>query len=118
MCFQYKQVFHNTLTKVIADIELKKKQMEEREHNERKRQREMEEEIEAKAKREKEWKKEWEVCHFNLQGFVTDMVDNQDTRSDRIDSWRDFQQKGSKKKKKKAAGVGGLKPPKLKQEKR
>ena len=74
MCFQYKQVFHNTLTKVIADIELKKKQMEEREHNERKRQREMEEEIEAKAKREKEWKKEWEVCHFNLQGFVTDTV--------------------------------------------
>ena len=58
---QFKKLFHNTLTKVIADLEVKKKQAEEREHNERKRQREMEEEIEAKAKREKEWKKEWEV---------------------------------------------------------
>ena len=58
---QFKQLLHNTLTKVIADLEIKKKQMEEREQNERKRQREMEEEIEAKAKREKEWKKEWEV---------------------------------------------------------
>lgn len=64
VCFssmQYKQLLHNTLTKVIADLEIKKKQMEEREHNERKRQREMEDELEAKAKREKEWKKEWEV---------------------------------------------------------
>lgn len=58
---QFKQLLHNTLTKVIADLEIKKKQMEEREHNERKRQREMEEEIESKAKREKEWKKELEV---------------------------------------------------------
>lgn len=33
----------------------------------------------------------------------------------RVDSWRSFQQKGSKKKKAKAMG---LKPPKLKQEKR
>ena len=61
LSFQYNQLFHNTLTKLIADLEIKKKQMEEREHNERKRQREMEEETEAKAKREKEWKKEWEV---------------------------------------------------------
>ena len=43
----------------------------------------------------------------------------QESRTERVDSWRDFQQKGSKKKKKKAAaGIGGLKPPKLKQEKR
>lgn len=42
----------------------------------------------------------------------------QDTRTERVDSWRDFQQKGSKKKKKKTMGAGGLKPPKLKQEKR
>ena len=59
-------MFHNTLTKVIADLEVKKKQMEEREQNERKRQREMEEEIEAKAKREKEWKKEWEVNEVTM----------------------------------------------------
>lgn len=42
----------------------------------------------------------------------------QDKRTERVDSWRDFQQKGSKKKKKKTVGAGGLKPPKLKQEKR
>ena len=42
----------------------------------------------------------------------------QDSRTERVDSWRDFQQKGSKKKKKKTVGAGGLKPPKLKQEKR
>ena len=63
LTLQYNQLFHNTLTKLIADLEIKKKQMEEREHNERKRQRETEEETEAKAKREKEWKKEWEVSH-------------------------------------------------------
>ena len=62
---QYKQVLHNTLTKVIADLEIKKKQMEEREHNERKRQREMEDELVSKAKREKEWKQEWEVIISN-----------------------------------------------------
>lgn len=42
----------------------------------------------------------------------------QDKRTERVDSWRDFQQKGSKKKKKKTVSAGGLKPPKLKQEKR
>ena len=41
----------------------------------------------------------------------------QSTRTDRVDSWRSFQQKGSKKKKTKGFS-GGLKPPKLKQEKR
>ena len=40
----------------------------------------------------------------------------QAARMSRVDNWRSFQQKGSKKKKAKLSM--GLKPPKLKQEKR
>lgn len=58
---QYKQVYRNTMTKLFADLELKKQRMEEAEANERKRQREEEDAIELKAKKEKEWKQEWEA---------------------------------------------------------
>ena len=50
-------------------------------------------------------------------GYFTTIPPMQSTRTDRVDSWRSFQQKGSKKKKTKGFS-GGLKPPKLKQEKR
>eukprot|EP00731_Ephydatia_muelleri_P032070 Em0023g577a len=93
---KYKEVFGKALTKLFADYHIRKKQLEERELNERKRQREQEEEEANKVKREKEWKHEWES-----------------TRNNRVDSWRSFQQKGSKKEK-----HTGLKPPKLKTEKR
>ena len=49
--------------------------------------------------------------------YFTTIPPMQSTRTDRVDSWRSFQQKGSKKKKTKGFS-GGLKPPKLKQEKR
>ena len=48
--------------------------------------------------------------------YFTTIPPMQSTRTDRVDSWRTFQQKGSKKKTK--GFSGGLKPPKLKQEKR
>lgn len=49
------------MTKLFADLELKKQKMEEVECNERKRQRDEETAIGFKAKKDKEWKQEWEV---------------------------------------------------------
>ncbi len=61
LCMQYKQLYRNTMTKLFADLELKKQKMEERETNDRKRQREEEDAAEEKIKKEKEWKQDWEV---------------------------------------------------------
>lgn len=58
---QFKKQYRNTMTKLFADLEIKKQKMEEQESKERKRQREEEEEVAEKAKKEKEWKQEWEV---------------------------------------------------------
>lgn len=58
---QYKQLYHNAMTKLFADLELKKHKMEEAESKDRKRQREEEDLIQLKAKKDKEWKKDWEV---------------------------------------------------------
>jgi len=102
------------MTKLFADLELKKQKMEEAESKERKRQREQEEALELKTKKEKEWKEEWEVPTFNqCHLWCHQCALLQAARTQRVDSWRNFQQKGSKKSKTK-----GLKPPKLKQEKR
>jgi len=53
------------MTKLFADLEIKKKKMEEQESKEKKRQRDEEEAIDQKAKRDKEWKSEWEVRSFS-----------------------------------------------------
>jgi DnaJ family protein C protein 8 len=96
LSLQYRQALRNTLTKLFADVEMKKKKLEERDQSERKRQKEQEGAEQDKVKRQKEWKQDWDA-----------------KRNDRVDSWRTFQQKGKKRKM-----SGGLKPPKLKQEKR
>ena len=56
------------MTKLFADLELKKQNMEEQESKDKKRQREEEDAVELKAKREKEWKSEWEVGTMRLLG--------------------------------------------------
>ncbi|XP_064404859.1 dnaJ homolog subfamily C member 8-like [Halichondria panicea] len=96
-----KTFFNNTLTKLFVDLDLKKKAMEERDIHERKRKREEVDEIKEKAKKEKEWKEQWE-----------------ETRTKRVDSWRSFQDSKTKKKKKGKGLSTGLKPPKLKLEKK
>ncbi len=68
LALQYKQQYRNTMTKLFADLELKKQRMEEAEANERKRQREEEDAIEIKAKKEKEWKQEWEASLVHFSG--------------------------------------------------
>ena len=63
------------MTKLFADLELKKQKMEEMESNEKKRQREEEDAIELKAKVAKEWKQEWEVSLYHAlpRGNSNDM---------------------------------------------
>ena len=51
--------------KLFADLERKKRDIEERDMQERKRKREKEIEEETKASMEKEWQKNFEVC-FNV----------------------------------------------------
>ena len=58
---QYKQQYRNSMTKLFADLELKKQKMEEQESKDKKRQREEEDAVEFKVKKDKEWKSEWEV---------------------------------------------------------
>ena len=58
---QYKQQYRNSMTKLFADLELKKQKMEEQESKDKKKQREEEDAVEFKVKKEKEWKSEWEV---------------------------------------------------------
>ncbi|CAG0892071.1 unnamed protein product [Darwinula stevensoni] len=83
--------------KMFADMERRKRELEERDMEERKRKREEEIEEEEKKKVEKEFQKNFE-----------------ESRQERVTSWKDFQE-GSKKKKKK---VGGFRPPKHKMETR
>ena len=105
------------MTKLFADLELKKQRMEESESKERKRQRDEEDALEAKVKKDKEWKHEWEVCwqRIELARDHHPLPNLQEAQVNRVDSWRNFQKGGTKKKKTKTMG---LKPPKLKQEKR
>ena len=67
---QYKQQYHNSMTKLFADLELKKQKVEEQESKDKKRQGEEEDAVELKAKREKEWKSEWEVGTMRLLGSI------------------------------------------------
>ena len=93
---KFEQYLRATTLKMFADLERRRRELETREMGEKKRQREQEIEEEDKAKKQKEWDVEWE-SH----------------RGERVSDWRDFQKGGTKTKKKK-----GLKPPKLKVEKR
>ncbi|XP_046847379.1 dnaJ homolog subfamily C member 8-like [Xenia sp. Carnegie-2017] len=95
----YKKFVRNTTVKLFADYELRRKHLNQRDAVERKRQREQEIKIEEDAKKSKEWDKKWE-----------------ESRQDRVNSWRDFKQ--GKKKTKKTSGGKLLKPPKLNPEKR
>lgn len=55
------------MTKLFADLELKKQKMEKAEGEDRKRQREEDDLIVTKAKKDKEWKQEWEVyCKLHV----------------------------------------------------
>ena len=92
---KFEQYLRATTLKMFADLERRRRELETREMGEKKRQREQEIEEEDKAKKQKEWDVEWE-SH----------------RGERVSDWRDFQKTGGKTKKK------GLKPPKLKVEKR
>ncbi|XP_070568494.1 dnaJ homolog subfamily C member 8-like [Ptychodera flava] len=85
--------------KLFADLERQRRQLEEREMQERKRQREEEIVEEEKAKRQTEWEQKWE-----------------DSRDERVDSWRSWSSSSSSKKKKKTKA--GFKPPKHKAETR
>ncbi|XP_068755320.1 dnaJ homolog subfamily C member 8-like [Montipora capricornis] len=93
------KLMHNTTVKLFADYELKRRAQEEKDAEQRKRQREQEIAEEEAAKKKKEWEKQWE-----------------ESRTNRVDSWRNFQAGGKKKKEKK--GRTAFKPPALRPEKR
>mmetsp|Transcript_25370 Transcript_25370/g.43835 ORF Transcript_25370/g.43835 Transcript_25370/m.43835 type:complete len:107 (+) Transcript_25370:508-828(+) len=86
--------------KLLVEIEQEKKRQEEIDLREKKRALEQEEEMKKKMKFEQDKEKEWE-----------------ESRENRVDSWRSFvHSKGSLKKAK--AGKMGMKPPSLKLEQR
>ena len=58
------------MTKLFADLELKKQKMEEQESKDKKRQIYKEDAVEFKVKREREWKSEWEVGTMRLLGSI------------------------------------------------
>ncbi|XP_065908382.1 dnaJ homolog subfamily C member 8-like isoform X1 [Dysidea avara] len=89
---EYSKQLKKLITKLFADIEIKKKEMEKAEERDRKRQLDEEQKQIDAIKKEKEWKQEWDAG-----------------RDDRVGNWRSFQGKRKSKL---------LKPPKLKTEKR
>ncbi|KAL0281586.1 UNVERIFIED_CONTAM: hypothetical protein PYX00_002525 [Menopon gallinae] len=99
---KYKHAVYVMTMKLFADLERKKRDMEQRDMEERKRKREKEIEEEEQALREKEWQKNFE-----------------ESREGRVNSWKAFQA-GSKKSdsKVKKFKAGGFKPPKHKAESR
>lgn len=84
--------------KLFADMERKRQHLETRDMEERKRKREAEIEQEEQKSLEKEWAKNFE-----------------ESRQNRVDSWKSFQSSSKEKKKKK---IQGFKPPKPKPESR
>ncbi|KAL7647233.1 UNVERIFIED_CONTAM: hypothetical protein RMT77_002491 [Armadillidium vulgare] len=89
-----KRAIYVQTMKLFADMERKRRQQETRDMEERKRKREEEIQTEERKKAEKEWQKNFE-----------------ESREDRVNSWKDFQKGKSKKFK-------GFKPPKHKAESR
>jgi len=94
----FRQAVYKQTMKLFAELKIKQKEREAKEMHERKRAREEEIQTHEKAKRDREWQKNFE-----------------ETRDGRVDSWRSFQAKGSKKKEKTRSF---LKPPKVKMEQR
>ena len=74
------------MTKLFADLELKKQKMEEAEGKERKRERDEADAIAHKAKKEKEWKEEWEVCWHNMVKGHCHYISNIN-RPVKLDGW-------------------------------
>ncbi|KAL0832924.1 hypothetical protein ABMA28_001068 [Loxostege sticticalis] len=97
---KYKHAVYVMTMKLFADMERKRQHLETRDMEERKRKREAEIEQEEQMSFEKEWAKNFE-----------------ESRQNRVDSWKTFQSGGSKEKKKKKMGMG-FKPPKPKPESR
>ncbi|KAG6441442.1 hypothetical protein O3G_MSEX001823 [Manduca sexta] len=95
---KYKHAVYVMTMKLFADMERKRQHLEVRDMEERKRKREAEIEQEEQMSLEKEWAKNFE-----------------ESRQNRVDSWKSFQSTSKEKKKKK---IQGFKPPKPKPESR
>ncbi|XP_014254519.1 dnaJ homolog subfamily C member 8 [Cimex lectularius] len=98
---KYKHAVYVLTMKLFADMERKRRELEMRDTEERKRKREAEIEEEEAAKLSKEWQKNFE-----------------ESRQNRVDSWKAFQAGGASKVSKAKKFKGGLKPPKHKAETR
>ncbi|RZF40583.1 hypothetical protein LSTR_LSTR007466 [Laodelphax striatellus] len=96
----YKHAVYVMTMKLFADMERRRRELDVRDAEERKRKREQEIEEEEKATFEKEWQKNFE-----------------ESRQNRVDSWKAFQS-GSGSKKVKTKKLKGFKPPKHKAESR
>jgi len=92
---KYRRAVYVMTMKLFADMERKRRELEQRDMEERKRKREKEIEDEEKVKVDKEWQKNFE-----------------ESREGRVSSWKTFQASKTKKSK------GFFKPPKNKQEQR
>nr|CAG4638734.1 EOG090X0DLG [Cyclestheria hislopi] len=92
---KYRRAVYVMTMKLFADMERKRRELEQRDMEERKRKREKEIEEEEKAKIDKEWQKNYE-----------------ESREGRVNSWKNFQASKTKKSK------GSFKPPKHKMEQR
>ncbi|XP_046963270.1 dnaJ homolog subfamily C member 8 [Vanessa cardui] len=97
---KYKHAVYVMTMKLFADMERKRQHLETRDMEERKRKREAEIEQEEQMSLEKEWAKNFE-----------------ESRQNRVDSWKSFQS-GSGTKEKKKKKIMGFKPPKPKPESR
>ncbi len=92
---RYRRAVYVMTIKLFADMERKRRELEQRDMEERKRKRETEIEAEEKAKVDKEWQKNFE-----------------ESREGRVSSWQKFQNKKTK------TSKGFFKPPKNKMEQR
>ncbi|CAB3367001.1 Hypothetical predicted protein [Cloeon dipterum] len=98
---EYKRQVYVLTMKLFADMERKRRDLEKRDMEERKRKREQEIDAEEKAKKDKEWQQNFE-----------------ESRQNRVESWKTFQAGGKKKKSSEPKKVKLFKPPKHKAETR
>ncbi|CAH0729393.1 unnamed protein product, partial [Brenthis ino] len=98
---KYKHAIYVMTMKLFADMERKRQHLETRDMEERKRKREAEIEQEEQMSFEKEWAKNFE-----------------ESRQNRVDSWKNFQSGSKTGKEKKKKKIMGFKPPKPKPESR
>lgn len=98
---KFKHAVYVMTMKLFADMERKRQHLETRDQEERKRKREAEIEQEEQLSMEKEWAKNFE-----------------ESRQNRVDSWKTFQSGSGGEKKKKKKNMMNFKPPKPKPESR